>query len=216
MADRDSLLQMKSSIIRAAGIPNAYLLIRGDLNFPSWDWQTMTMKPRAVHTDLHSKFVDIVHDHGLEQMVIELTRRGNILDLILLTLFPDWKSSLVSLTLCMLNSTSQHRRRDKWKDSAIQQGRLGQPEGGRERSGHRSGADEDHSKQRRLYGPASRQQYSVLYNASPRTSRHVPDTANPGLRLTAFDDLSTDGTEDTGYSILYYLILEKFKRGVQR
>jgi hypothetical protein len=71
------------SVTRASSIPNAHLLIGGDLNFPGWDWPSSSLKTKTPCPDLHNKLMDIINDHGLEQMVMFPTRLDNTLDLLI-------------------------------------------------------------------------------------------------------------------------------------
>ncbi|XP_019615685.1 PREDICTED: uncharacterized protein LOC109463354, partial [Branchiostoma belcheri] len=82
VSDRASLEGFNASVSKAAQIPNAHLLIGGDMNLPCWDWTTMQMKPNPRYPGLHNMFIDILGDHGLEQLVDMPTRGENILDLI--------------------------------------------------------------------------------------------------------------------------------------
>ena len=43
----------------------------------------MTLKSPATYSRLHNRLKDILHDHGLEQLVMEPTRQHNTLDLII-------------------------------------------------------------------------------------------------------------------------------------
>lgn len=83
VADEDSLRKLGESLDKATKFPNAHFLIGGDFNFPDWDWATMSLKPKPVHPRLHNSFIDMIHDHGLEQLVMESTRLKNTLDLFL-------------------------------------------------------------------------------------------------------------------------------------
>lgn len=83
VSDEEGLRLFSNSISRATAISNAHVLIGGDMNFPGWDWRTMSLKPNAVHPRLHNDFVDILSDNGLEQLVLSPTRRNNILDLMI-------------------------------------------------------------------------------------------------------------------------------------
>ena len=81
--DEASLIQFNTSLERATLISNAHLLIGGDLNFPSWDWKLMALKPKPVHPRLHRDFISMLNDYNLEQLVEEPTRQENTLDLII-------------------------------------------------------------------------------------------------------------------------------------
>ncbi|KAI8514688.1 hypothetical protein Bbelb_072790 [Branchiostoma belcheri] len=82
-SDQTALEKLDTALRRAAAMKNAQLIIAGDFNFPSWDWETMTFKPNPAHTTLHRQFVDLLYDTGLDQMVLEPTRGENTLDLVL-------------------------------------------------------------------------------------------------------------------------------------
>lgn len=81
ISDEASLEQFDISLARATGMNNAYLIIGGDLNFPSWHWPTMSLKEYPRYPKLHHNFINLLADHGLEQVVLEPTRGDNTLDL---------------------------------------------------------------------------------------------------------------------------------------
>lgn len=83
VSDTDGLQALDRSIRRAAAMQNAQLLISGDFNFPSWDWNNMTLKPKPSYPKLHQDFIDLLHDTALDQMVFEPTRQDSTLDLVL-------------------------------------------------------------------------------------------------------------------------------------
>ena len=58
------------------------------LNLKDIDWPSLSLKPRATHSDSCKKLLDIVSNFFLEQMVSVPTRGSAILDL-LLTNKPD-------------------------------------------------------------------------------------------------------------------------------
>ena len=63
-----------------------YNLILGDFNFPdiSWSDSTGTVNSSLAYGyEVNQMFLDIIHDHGLGQLVTEATLGNNILDLIL-------------------------------------------------------------------------------------------------------------------------------------
>ena len=66
--DEDSLNLFSTSLQRVDS-QNAYLVIGGDFNFPSIDWTMCTLKTPSVYPRLHTKFLDLLNDHGLQQMV---------------------------------------------------------------------------------------------------------------------------------------------------
>ena len=83
VADESSLKLFNASLTRASSIQNAHLIVAGDLNFPSWNWKQMKMKPSPTCPRLHNIFIDMLSDLGMEQLVEEPTRRDNTLDLVI-------------------------------------------------------------------------------------------------------------------------------------
>ena len=83
VADEASFNAFNASLTKATSISNAHLIVAGDLNFPSWDWNEMKMKPNATYPRLHNTFIDALNDLGMEQMVKDPTRGQNTLDLVI-------------------------------------------------------------------------------------------------------------------------------------
>jgi len=81
--DADFLDALNTSLERIAGSTNNTVIIGGDFNFPGWDWQEKTLKPKTHFVSLHNRFGDIINNFGLTQIVSEPTRLGNTLDLII-------------------------------------------------------------------------------------------------------------------------------------
>jgi hypothetical protein len=73
VSDELSLQQFAVSAQRAVAT-DACIIIGGDLNFPAFDWTTTTLKTTSTHPGLHYKFLDLINDLGLEQMVTFPTR----------------------------------------------------------------------------------------------------------------------------------------------
>ena len=84
--DEVSLNLFSTSVQRVSSL-NAYVVIGGDFNLPSIDWTTCSLKSPSVYTNLHRQFLDLLNDHGLQQMVTFPTRENNTLDL-LVTNYP--------------------------------------------------------------------------------------------------------------------------------
>lgn len=59
------------------------IFIGGDFNFPGWDWETQTLKPGTPYPTLHQRFMDLLDDYGLAQIVTKPTRGDNTLDLLI-------------------------------------------------------------------------------------------------------------------------------------
>ena len=86
--DITSLQKLEQSLRKAAEKKNAHILLAGDFNLPSWDWENMCFKPNPTFKESHQEFVDLIEDLGMQQMVLEPTRLSNILDLVI-TNTPD-------------------------------------------------------------------------------------------------------------------------------
>ena len=80
--DEASLDKFATACQRAIATHNM-TIIGGDLNFPAFDWNNKTLKTRKNHPGLHYKFLDLIHELGLTQMVTSPTRKDNTLDLYL-------------------------------------------------------------------------------------------------------------------------------------
>ena len=59
--------------------------LAGDFNFPDIIWDTLSLKKGAKYPNVSRRFIEIIQDHSLEQLVTEPTRGRNILDLFLTT-----------------------------------------------------------------------------------------------------------------------------------
>ena len=62
VAGEVTLSRFNASLARATAIPNAHVLTGGDLNFPSWDWKLMTLKPKPACPRLHHEFITMLND----------------------------------------------------------------------------------------------------------------------------------------------------------
>ena len=58
-------------------------LIGRNFNLPGWNWKNWTLTPRVPYPSVHNKFGDILNNHGLTQIIEELTQADNMLDLII-------------------------------------------------------------------------------------------------------------------------------------
>lgn len=68
---------------KASATLNAHILIGGNLNFPNWDCERMSLKVNPVCARLHNEFIKQLEDCRLGQGVKEPCRLDNTLDLIL-------------------------------------------------------------------------------------------------------------------------------------
>ena len=59
------------------------ILFVGDMNFPGIDWSKEAVKPSIPNKRIHQKFLDVLHTHGMTQLVNGSTHvLGNTLDLV--------------------------------------------------------------------------------------------------------------------------------------
>ena len=65
--------------------PNCDIIVAGDFNFPSIEWNdgqgTILPNPTYGH-NLNEVFLDTINNHNLEQFVNSPTRQSNVLDLV--------------------------------------------------------------------------------------------------------------------------------------
>ena len=80
--DTASAEQFEQSLRRATS-NDSRIIVAGDFNLPDWDWERMALKENAKNTELHTSFVDLLHDLGMEQLVKTGTRENNTLDLVI-------------------------------------------------------------------------------------------------------------------------------------
>ena len=85
-SDEQSLNWFDTSVRRASQIKNSSILIGGDFNLPNWDWKNKILKPNSSYPKNHYLFDNTLDDLGLTQVVVQPTRKDNILDLIITNL----------------------------------------------------------------------------------------------------------------------------------
>ena len=72
------------------------IIIAGDMNVPDKNWSNNTVKEDPQYGVLvNQKFLNIVDDHGLTQLVSFSTRQASVLDLVIAS-HPDLVSNLTS------------------------------------------------------------------------------------------------------------------------
>ncbi|XP_076464691.1 uncharacterized protein LOC143296553 [Babylonia areolata] len=89
--DEPSQLRMAESIKLACDSRNAIVVLGGDFNFPSWDWENSILKRDCGYPRLHRAFKESLEELQLEQIVKTPTRGENVLDLLVTShpgLFP--------------------------------------------------------------------------------------------------------------------------------
>ena len=73
---------MRDSLHRL-GNHHSHVFIGGDFNLPDWDWGNNRLKANPKEPGKHTDFIELLHDHGLTQLVNKPTRLNNILDLMI-------------------------------------------------------------------------------------------------------------------------------------
>ena len=87
-------------------LPSAHVL--GDFNFKDIDWLDRLSKSGSTLSQSEGQIlIDIMNDHGLEQMVHFPTREKNTLDLILTTLSVSFKMSTPLTNLVIMTSSQE-------------------------------------------------------------------------------------------------------------
>ena len=79
-SDAESLAQLDESLTRLP--KNCHIWLAGDVNPPGVEWPSTNIKPNCPSPAQHNLFIDIVADHGMSQIVDQLTRGENTPDLI--------------------------------------------------------------------------------------------------------------------------------------
>ncbi|WAR18624.1 hypothetical protein MAR_000462, partial [Mya arenaria] len=84
--DIDSIYELEKSLLLAQKLKGQKIIL-GDFNLSklSWDTENNPILQAGYNHAVYDKFLDILSDFNLTQMVNEYTREGNILDLLLLS-----------------------------------------------------------------------------------------------------------------------------------
>ena len=85
LPEHDYLMKLHESLGKIDHTKRQQLWLAGDFNLPGIHWPTQSTIPGGYKPGLSKEMINMVSDIGLEQMVIEPTRKGNILDLFLTT-----------------------------------------------------------------------------------------------------------------------------------
>jgi len=81
--DREYLESFNSTVNRVCSNNSSNILIGGDFNLPNIDWDTYTHRQGTDQAGLSQRFLEMLDDNGLSQVVDKPTRGNNILDLML-------------------------------------------------------------------------------------------------------------------------------------
>ena len=86
--DEKSLLELDKALSKV-GDKNCHIWIAGDFNFPDFDWSDNHhpyIRPGSSSGPLHRKFLEILNEHSLTQVVNKPTRNKATLDLMLMNI----------------------------------------------------------------------------------------------------------------------------------
>ena len=81
-SDEESAEQLANSLEKFSNRTESHIWLAGDLNYPGFDWETGTLLPNCSYVNLHRRFLDILDDNNLTQVVTDATRDNATLDLI--------------------------------------------------------------------------------------------------------------------------------------
>ena len=80
----ESLEQLNESLYKIKEkCKDKIIILAGDFNLPHINWETLSVKSGCHQSNQHHRLLDIVSEHGLEQMQPHATREDNNLDLYL-------------------------------------------------------------------------------------------------------------------------------------
>ena len=79
--DKPSIDELEKSLSQICNKTNSHIWIGGDFNFPGYDWEKDCIKPGCSQPELTRRFVNIMADNNLTQVVTEATFNQNTLDL---------------------------------------------------------------------------------------------------------------------------------------
>ena len=98
-SNTEPLQSLEENLSRMTSGSNSqpFIILGGDFNLPSINWDTNSLPSIPQYgTTINRKFLDIIENFNLTQVVKEPTREGNILDL-LLTTYPDYISNVATI-----------------------------------------------------------------------------------------------------------------------
>ena len=83
ISDDYSLIQLDLSVQKLKEtIKNATIVLTGDFYFPGIDWSESLVKHDSSYKAIHEHLLEILHDHGLQQLVTFPMHQVNTLDLV--------------------------------------------------------------------------------------------------------------------------------------
>ena len=82
-SDAEATAELDASLSKIANRTRAHIWIAGDFNYPGFNWEDRTLLPNCPYASLHERFLEILDDHKLTQVVTDATRDDATLDLII-------------------------------------------------------------------------------------------------------------------------------------
>ena len=79
----ESLDQLSAAVHKITHNKDKHLIIAGDFNLPHINWKHCAVSPGAPQVGQHQELLNLMNEHGLEQVQMKPTRLSNILDLYL-------------------------------------------------------------------------------------------------------------------------------------
>ena len=79
--DKQSVDELELSLSKLCNRTNSHVWLGGDFNFPGFDWNNNTIKANCNQPELTRRFLGIMKDNNLTQVVTEPTFYQNTLDL---------------------------------------------------------------------------------------------------------------------------------------
>jgi hypothetical protein len=77
----ESLEQLSAATHKITNNKDKHLIIAGDFNLPHINWKHCSITPGATQTNQHQELLNIMNEHGLEQVQTKPTKLNNILEL---------------------------------------------------------------------------------------------------------------------------------------
>ena len=94
IGDQCSIDQLNLSLQKLdESMKNPEIWLIGDFNAPCINWESMSLSANRTHVAQQSSLIDVMQEHGLEQIVNQPTRQHNILDLFFLN-YPSTKYTI--------------------------------------------------------------------------------------------------------------------------
>ena len=118
ISDSTSIPSLKDSFNRI-GTHDGHIFICGDFACPGCDWKHNKLRDRAKQLSKYPDFVNLLHDHGLAQVITEPIRQVNTLDPMITnnpsTIYrTDFGMELCQLDICPTTKTDDHNAKSSF------------------------------------------------------------------------------------------------------